>query len=204
MAKVNSESANMDKMRQHQLTKTKVTGDALKHEDGDLMVCTDLIDQSRSLCLNGSTDHAAILDVLRANPEDKALTSDVDPQLLLKIYFKEKVNLSSIVIRFNAPPTPGESDADEVYSKPQLIKIFTNLGDLDFGDIDSTEPACQRIVDSEAAEEVRIPCVGHKFQRLESLQVLVEEPQDAEASRSFINRLSIVGHQAESFHAHYA
>lgn len=203
MKGVSNEAVNTDKMRQHQMSKTMIQGDALKHEDGDLMVCTPLVDQSRTVCLNASTDHASILEVLAANPEDKALASDVDPQLLLKVVFREKVNLSSISVRFNKPPSR-DSESEEVYSKPRLIKIFTNQGDLDFGDIESSTPTAQIAVEGEADAEVRHMCVGHKFQRLESLQVLVEAAFDEEATRSFINRLSVVGHQAETFHAHYA
>merc|ERR550532_3543161 len=110
------------------------------------MVCTELIDQSRTAVLNGSSAHASLLEVLSANPEDKALASDVDPQLLLKVFFKEKVNLSGLTLRFNRPPPVGEED-EETYSKPRLVKVFVNMEDLDFGDVDSAEPRAQAVVE---------------------------------------------------------
>mmetsp|Transcript_62535 Transcript_62535/g.140720 ORF Transcript_62535/g.140720 Transcript_62535/m.140720 type:complete len:206 (-) Transcript_62535:73-690(-) len=204
MKGVSSESTNTDKMRQHQLSKTKVTGDNLKHEDVDLMVCTDLIDKSRTTVLNGSSTHATLLEVLDANPDDKALASDVDPQLLMKVFFKEKVNLSGVTLRFSRPPQrkEDEEEDEETYAKPRLVKIFVNMEDLDFGDVESAEPRAQMVVESEDDTEVKIVCIGHKFQRLESVQILVEEAQDPEA-RSFVNRVSIQGHQAQSYHAEY-
>jgi hypothetical protein len=202
MKGVNSESSNTDKMRQHQMTKAKVQGDSLRHEDVDLMVCTDVIDKAQTVALNALAEQAALLDILQANPEDKALASDVDPQLLLKVAFKEKVNLSSVVLRFNAPPAPGE-DEEETYAKPRCIKIFVNMRDLDFSDVEEASASAQHVVEAADAVEAKISCAGHKFQRLETLQILVEEAADPEATRTFINRVSIVGHQAESYHAQY-
>jgi len=204
MKGVNNEATNVDKMRQHQLTKAKVTNDSLRHEDVDLMVCTNLIDQSRTMALNGSSDHAPLIEVLAANPEDKALASDVDPQLLLKVFFKEKVNLSAVVLRFGRPPTnPEGEDESESYAKPRLVKLFVNNGDLDFGDVDSAEPGAQTVIADSEGTEARISCMGHKFQRIESLIIFVEEAADQEATRSFINRVSVIGHQAASYHSEY-
>merc|ERR1711920_47026 len=110
MRGVSNEVSNTDKMRQHQLTKTKVVGDAMRHEDIDLMVCTDIVDQTRTTVLNRCSDHATFLEVLDKNPDDKCLVSDVDPQLIMKVFFKEKVNLSSVTLRFGCPPSKGEDD----------------------------------------------------------------------------------------------
>merc|ERR1712136_85905 len=109
---------------------------------GDLMMCTDLVDTARTSVLNGSTDRATVLQVLGANPNDLALVSDVDPQLLVKVVFKEKVNISSISLRFNAPPRPSEDseDRDQTESKASIV--------------------------------------WHKFQRLDSMQLLVQEAFD--------------------------
>lgn len=202
MAKnVNSEGSNTDKMQAHQLSKCRVGGDAMRHEESDLMMSTDLIDQSRSIALNGCSDSASLVDVLTANPDDKALVSDVDPQLILKVFFKEKVNLSAVCLRFSSPPVQ-EGD-DETYSKPRLIKIYNNNENLDFGDLDSCPPASQTVLENEEETEIKISCVGHKFQRVQSLQILIEEALDSEATRTFLNRVSILGHQSESYHATY-
>merc|ERR1719162_1279545 len=160
------------------------------------MMCTDLIDKSRTGVLNGSSEHATLLDVLSANPDDKALASDVDPQLLLKVFFKEKVNVSAVLIRFNVPPKANEDD-EETYAKPRLIKLYCNKAEIDFGDVDELESGTQILV-QESETEVKLPCVGHKFQRLESLTIFVEEGMDPEAQRSFVNRVSVIGHAAQS------
>jgi len=203
MKGVNTESTNTDRMRQHQILKNRVAASTLAHEDVDLMMCTDLVDTARTSVLNGSTDRATVLQVLGANPNDLALVSDVDPQLLVKVVFKEKVNISSISLRFNAPPRPSEDseDADQTYSKPKLIKIFGNKEDLDFGDQDSIKPAAQIVVDDRDQTEAKASSVGHKFQRLDSMQLLVQEAFDDDADRTFINRLSLVGHQAPTYHS---
>ncbi|CAJ1368636.1 unnamed protein product [Effrenium voratum] len=185
-------------MRAHQM-KAKAT-DALRHEDVDLMVCTDLIDQSQTSVLNGCTSSASVLEVLAANPEDKALASDADPQMLIKVVFKEKINLSSVSVRFPTAP----KDEEETYSKPRLLKLFCNHEDLDFSDVEEMPASAQFIVTDPEATEARISCIGHKFQRLSSLQLLVEESMDPEASRSYVNRISLCGHKAQSYHAEYA
>jgi len=205
MKGVSNESTNTDKMRQHQLTKTRVSSDSLRHEDVDLMVCTDLIDQTRTEALNSSSENATLLEVLSANPEDKALASDVDQQLLLKVIFKEKVNISAVSLRFNRPPIPteGEDEDMETYAKPRLVKIFVNKQDILFNDVEEYEPAAKVVIEGEDDLEARITCVGHRFQRLDSLIIFVEEAADPEAERSFVNRVSVIGHQAQSYHAEY-
>merc|ERR550514_1929786 len=106
MAKVNSEGTNTDMMRAHQMKKKQSVPDPLKHVDVDLMVCTDLVDRKKTCALNASSENAGILEVLDANPEDRALVSDVDPQLILKVFFKEKVSITSVVVRFGKAPDP--------------------------------------------------------------------------------------------------
>lgn len=124
------------------------------------MVCTDLIDQSQTSVLNGSVSHASVLEVLAANPEDKAMASDADPQMLVKVVFKEKINLASVCVRFPTPP----KDEDETYSKPRLLKLFCNHEDLDFSDIEEIPASAKCIVEDGDATEAKITCIGHKFQ----------------------------------------
>eukprot|EP00931_Biecheleriopsis_adriatica_P071156 TRINITY_DN4500_c0_g2_i1.p1 TRINITY_DN4500_c0_g2~~TRINITY_DN4500_c0_g2_i1.p1 ORF type:complete len:199 (+),score=29.92 TRINITY_DN4500_c0_g2_i1:67-663(+) len=197
MKGVSSESTNTDKMRAHAL-KAKV-GDGMRHEDVDLFVCTDLVDQAQTTVLNGSSSHAGILEVLAANPDDKAMASDADPQLILKVVFKEKVNLTSVSVRFPKPP----ADDEETYAKPRLVKLFCNHEDLDFGDIEEIPPTLSVTVEDPDATEAKVTCIGHKFQRLSSVQILIEEAMDPEASRCYLNRVCITGHQAQSYHAEY-
>mmetsp|Transcript_44806 Transcript_44806/g.115963 ORF Transcript_44806/g.115963 Transcript_44806/m.115963 type:complete len:205 (+) Transcript_44806:126-740(+) len=203
MKGVSNESSNTDKMRQHQLRQAKQSSDAARHEDVDLMVCTDLIDESRSMSLNGSSGYAQLVEVLAANPEDKAMVSDVDQEMMLKIFFKEKVNLSSVVLRFSRPPKAAEGEEEIEACKPRLVKLYCNRGDMDFGDTADIEPSGMTVVEDSEATEAKITCLGHRFQRLESLVVFIEEGSDPEATCTYINRLSIVGHQAQSYHSEY-
>eukprot|EP00435_Cladocopium_sp_Y103_P067850 s558_g30.t1 len=103
----------------------------------------------------------------------------------------EKINLASVCVRFPTPP----KDEDETYSKPRLLKLFCNHEDLDFSDIEEIPASAKCILEDEDATEAKITCIGHKFQRLSSLQLLVEESMDPEATRSFVNRISLVGHK---------
>jgi len=175
MEGVNTEASNTEKMRAHQMSKVKANVDPTRHEDVDLMMCTDLIDEKRTNVLNASSERASILEVLAANPDDKALVSDVDPQMLIKVFFKEKVNISAVSLRFSAPPKDMD-DSDETYAKPRVLQLFPNMGDMDFGDIESgaMQPASSKEVAGDTETEVRIPCVGHKYQRLESLEVFID------------------------------
>lgn len=195
-----SEAENTDKMRQHQMMRKQVAGSTMKHEDVDLMVCTDLIDKSsRTSVLNAADGYCTLLEVLAANPDEKALVSDVDPQILMKVNFKEKANLSQIIVRFAAAPKLKDEDADEVVSKPRLIKVFANMDELDFGDVEDTGATATQVIEDPNAVEMKLACIGHKFQRLQSVQILIDEAQDAEATRTFINRVQIIGHQAPTY-----
>lgn len=182
------------------MTKKREVADGTRHEDQDLMVCTDLIDTARSAVLNGCSEHASLSEVLSANPDDKALTSDADAQLLVKVIFKERTNISSVQLRFDKPPS---EDGDTTYAKPRIVRVFTNKEDLDFGDAEEVEPAAQTEISDASATEASITCVGHKFQRLESLQIFIMEAADPEADKSFLNRIRIMGHKAADYHAHY-
>eukprot|EP00928_Gymnodinium_smaydae_P082514 TRINITY_DN65853_c0_g1_i1.p1 TRINITY_DN65853_c0_g1~~TRINITY_DN65853_c0_g1_i1.p1 ORF type:complete len:236 (+),score=52.72 TRINITY_DN65853_c0_g1_i1:95-709(+) len=203
MKGVNSEGSNTEKMQQHQMMK-KARGGAtsLKHEDVDLMVCTDLIDRVRTCALNASSDNASVLDVLDANPDDRPLTSDIDQQIIVKVFFKEKVNLANVLLRFNKPLEDKEDE--ELYRKPRLVKLFGNKDDFDFQDIDDAAPAAQAVIEDKDATEVTIPCLGGRFQRLSSLQILIEEvdnPNDesSDVLRSYLNRIRVNGHKNETY-----
>lgn len=199
-----SESENTDKMRQHQMMKTKVVQNAMKHEDVDIFNCSDLVDKSaRTSGLNVLDGYGTLFEIMGPNTDGKALISDVDPQLLIKVNFKEKVNVTSISFKFGTPPELKEEDADQPVAKPRLIKCFTNMDELDFGDAEEMTASAQWTLADASATEAKIVCVGHKFQRLQSLQVFIDEANDEDALRTFINQITLTGHQAASYHAEY-
>merc|ERR1712039_918724 len=96
---------------------------------------------------------------------------------------------------------PGCDEDDETYAVPRLVKLFVNMGDVDFTDIDDADPSQQYTNEKDGETEAVISCKGHKFQRLESLQIFIQEAMCEEATRTFVNRVSVVGHQAQSYHA---
>ena len=62
--------------------------------------------------MNGKTDEgfATVEKLLIPSSENPIVASDVDPQLLIKVAFKEKVNLTAITFRCDTRP---EQDEDE-------------------------------------------------------------------------------------------
>mmetsp|Transcript_97959 Transcript_97959/g.204337 ORF Transcript_97959/g.204337 Transcript_97959/m.204337 type:complete len:207 (-) Transcript_97959:279-899(-) len=199
-----NESANTDVMRQHQLRKANLSAPQ-RMEAVDLMMCTDLIDRARCEALNSDHEQATMLEILQANPSDKVLVSDGDSQLLLKIFFKERVDITRIKLRFDKHPEVKEGD-DVVYGKPNVIKFYADKGDMTFDDCEACKPADEYRASDENTPEVERTCAGRYFRRLESLVVFVESAFGSEEDdqvKSFINRLSIIGHQAIDYHAVY-
>jgi len=74
---------------------------------------------------------------------------------------------------------------------------------MEFSDCDQIEAAAQAVIEGDDEVEAKVICLGHRFQRLDSLVIFVEEAFTTEALRSYINRLSIIGHQAQDYHAVY-
>lgn len=87
--------------------------------------------------MNIQTDRAALSDIiLQQNPQHWCMVSDADPQLLMRIVFKDPTTVTAVSIRATTPP-----DGTEGCSAPEEILFYANRDDLDFDDIDAIQPA---------------------------------------------------------------
>ncbi|EER19996.1 conserved hypothetical protein, partial [Perkinsus marinus ATCC 50983] len=119
---VNTEASNTSVMRQHNLKKQKVCESALEHKEVDLSCdSSGLLDMRISTVLNANPAFGSLVDILAPNT-DKAVVSDADEQLLIKLTFRELVHVKSIVIGADHPPQSGEDDEDDAYSAPMAVK----------------------------------------------------------------------------------
>ncbi|EER19545.1 conserved hypothetical protein [Perkinsus marinus ATCC 50983] len=134
---VNTEASNTSVMRQHNLKKQKVCESALEHKEVDLSCDgSGLLDMRISTVLNANPAFGSLVDILAPNT-DKAVVSDADEQLLIKLTFRELVHVKSIVIGADHPPQSGEDDEDDAYSAPMAVKVYANQPAMDFNDIES-------------------------------------------------------------------
>mmetsp|Transcript_131102 Transcript_131102/g.298462 ORF Transcript_131102/g.298462 Transcript_131102/m.298462 type:complete len:193 (+) Transcript_131102:480-1058(+) len=187
---VDQEGSNTQMMRQANMRKKGGhLADPTRHDDSDLLG-TGMVDLRQSSCLNSNAEPkwAQLNQVMQPNTEDLALISDADEQLIFKIVFKEKVNLSEILIRADKAP----ESADDECSAPKLVKVFSNKDDLDFGDVGDETPAS--IIEMVVGEH-RTRLVGARYQRVSSVQIFVEANQ-GDTPLTFLNRLSVIGHRA--------
>eukprot|EP00392_Amoebophrya_sp_AT5.2_P013642 g13771.t1 len=187
MAKVNKESGATDSMFAHQLKKNLQQKDSLKTVEVELgaeeLSGKKVFDFRQSVCLNGlnymnsptptTTDDGSggsssggdstLEPVLVPQESGKSvLVSDADAQLLLKVTFRDKVNLTGLSIRCDPVVVEEESeskkpedytqpkafrekfrDADSVHAEvapPSKIRIYVNQEGLDFSDLDDYKP----------------------------------------------------------------
>ncbi|CEM33379.1 unnamed protein product [Vitrella brassicaformis CCMP3155] len=210
MARTNNEATNTEKMRQHQLMKRMSAKPSGVHEEMDLAVCSDVIGFEQTLALNASSKFAKIREILEANPTDKSLVSDVDRQLILKISFKNPVTLTFISFRADVPPKPnpdtagdggGGGDDDDI-SPPSIIRIYSNKEDMDFDEVDRLEPSQTFELSKEQLSGQRLVLRGSRFQRCSSIQIFVED-NHGDTEQTFLNRVSLIGRSADSYHSSY-
>lgn len=199
MAKVGKEGSNTEKMVKHQLLKKQHHSETFKHEEVDLIIASDLLDLNITELYNAA-EGCTIAGFLQCphfeTPCDRrTLVSDTDNQLLIKLKFKQKVTVNSIILKCDTPP---ESEEEE-YAPPGLIKIYCNHESLDFGDLDNTTP----ILVSNALESGKVALPSSKSQRVDTLYIFVAEGNPPEAPFTFINQLQVMGYQTPDYHASY-
>ncbi|CAD7943730.1 unnamed protein product [Amoebophrya sp. A25] len=172
MAKVNKEGGNTDAMFAHQLKKAGQQPDTTKKIELDLGA-EELAGHSVfnfQLCeaLNSDSSRANCRQILVPQEDSIAMVSDTDAQMLLKIHFREKVNLTKLVFRCDERPNlladelgaecalggmgllgeeqeEDEEDLDPECScqPPGKVRIFANQDELDFQDLDFYKPAVE-------------------------------------------------------------
>ena len=152
-----------------------------------------------------SLTHAALLSRLSVQSiitGTGALRSDasVDPQLLIKLSFREPVKLRGFKLLSTATTAStasasvqSENPDGHTESAPRTLKLFVNAPNLSFADADSTA-ATETIVlqagDVGGEREVKLKFV--KYQNVTGLTVLVEDNVD-DSDVTVINRLDLIG-----------
>lgn len=154
-------------------------------EETDLIMCTTTVDLRGSVAMNARTEYADLSAILLANPQDKALVSDVDEQLLLKLEFTDPVTITSIAFRAETCP-------EESCSGPRIVKCYANHPDLDFDDTEALIPGQVIILTEDQLHGSKVCLKGSKFSRCHSAQFFVEKNQK-DCERTFLNRLSLWG-----------
>jgi len=208
MASVSKEGNNTDKMVNHQLLKKRVHNDSMKHEEVDLVLATDLLDPRKTEVYNANPNYCSNAEFFQScsfgeevGPSGgKTVVSDTDNQLLIKYFFKERVNLSAVKFHFSKKPEPAADETEDSYAPPGLIKLYVNHDSLDFTDLESVDPiyTCNEVEDEKL---LKVP--AHKSQRIETLYIFIEEGNPAEALYSFVNQIELLGYPSADYHAHY-
>jgi 5'-3' exonuclease len=128
------------------------------------------IDIGNSECLNSKSDlnRFLMLSSVAANnfTSKYEFTSNIDQQLLLKLSFKQPLNLCSVLLR-----------GKDLSSGPGIVKLFTNNRTLDFTNVDDV-PCAQEINVYELATKangsyIEVPLKLAKFQNVYHLSIYV-------------------------------
>eukprot|EP01057_Protomagalhaensia_wolfi_P002780 Protomagalhaensia_wolfi_Nauph_80__2779@NODE_289_length_2904_cov_262_861431_g216_i0_p2_GENE_NODE_289_length_2904_cov_262_861431_g216_i0NODE_289_length_2904_cov_262_861431_g216_i0_p2_ORF_typecomplete_len196_score23_70PITH/PF06201_13/1_1e27_NODE_289_length_2904_cov_262_861431_g216_i033620 len=181
---INREAANTRRMREHQLSKRPES--TVAHEEVDLGVATSVIDYTTSTALNARPDIGNVRDVTQGT--GKALVSDADEQLILKIMFKDPCTVTAVIVRADSPPDQ-EGGSSEPISGPKNIKFYSNREDLDFWEVQDIPAAQSTQID---AGEAKVVLKGNKFQRVNSIQIFAADNQ-GDTPLTYINQLSLRG-----------
>lgn len=233
MAKVNSEGTNTEMMRRHAMNKKQV--DTTKCVEVELGVEQSaghkIFDFRLTNCLNakyvdeklepnltlaadkGRKYITSVEDILVPQDANPILVSDADSQLLLKIHFNEKVNISAISFRCDAKPTEDEiksclqdeDNSPEDFQPPQNVRFYVNHDQLDFSDIDDYKATEIKTLDlniEEGRTIERCAMSGPKWTRVSTLQILVVDANE-DAPYTFLNHVGITGQIMTDYHTSY-
>ena len=128
--------------------------------------------------------------------------SSVDPQLLLKLSFREPIKLRGLKLLSTAHSAASTSASASVQSEnpdgntesaPKTLKLYVNSPNLSFADTDSTPPTESIVLarDEVGGErEVKVKFV--KYQNVTGLTILVEDNME-DSEVTVINRLDLIG-----------
>eukprot|EP00919_Chromeraceae_sp_WS-2016_P020898 GHVR01049590.1.p1 GENE.GHVR01049590.1~~GHVR01049590.1.p1 ORF type:complete len:202 (+),score=27.73 GHVR01049590.1:49-654(+) len=199
---INTDGSNTRFMQQHMMKKGPIKS-SLTHAEVDLGACTDSVEYSQSAALNSNSAFGSLADILKANPDDKFLLSDVDQQLLLNVVFREPVTLTHILFRFNSGPRQGvESESEFVDSSgPKDVRIFSNNEQIDFQEAEDSQSPHRITLDENASTDgERHVLPGAKFHRLRSLQIFIAANQ-TNTPWTYLNRIGLIGHMTQTYHS---
>ena len=129
--------------------------------------------------------------------------ASVDPQLLIKLSFREPIKLRGFKLLSTAAAAASSTAASasvqsenpdgNTESAPKTVKLFVNSPNLSFADTDSTPPTECVVLAGEdvgGVREVKVKFV--RYQNVTGLTVLVEDNMD-DAEVTVIHRLELIG-----------
>eukprot|EP01027_Heterolobosea_sp_BB2_P003483 GEZU01005278.1.p1 GENE.GEZU01005278.1~~GEZU01005278.1.p1 ORF type:complete len:210 (+),score=48.03 GEZU01005278.1:91-630(+) len=145
----------------------------------------EYIDRTQSECLNADQQHGLNNALIQPN-EDLQLWSDTDPQLLIKLAFKENVKIHSIMIS-------GPSG-----NAPRKIKLFTDRPNIGFSEATDEAPKQElTLTEEDTSSGKQIPLNFVKFQNVTHLTIFIEDNQgDEEVTK--VSRLIVYGQKRET------
>jgi hypothetical protein len=200
---VNNEQLNTQKMLEHNQAKERVYSGSLQRKLADLINREgggSNIDVRESSILNAQDyciDQLKKLFGPSAN-ENVWIESDVDPQLLIKVKFIEKVDCNQIV--FNRPRIVSD---DQETSFARNVKIFVNRPTIDFSDVSDQIPAEQIELPFEYNDDGRfvVSLLGTKFGRISSIEIFVED--NFGTDKTVLGRIELRGFMTPTYHVEY-
>ncbi|TGZ78879.1 DUF1000-domain-containing protein [Ascodesmis nigricans] len=189
-----------------------------KPPPGNFVNLTDHIEKTHLDIMNANSDFGSIRTLLEPAapstlstssdtpsppPNDHKkdwVESDTDEQLMLFLPFQTAVKLHSIHITSLPPSASNEDDDDEedLPSRPQTLKIFTNTNQiLSFDDADSREPT-QTITfqpsDWDPATHTAVINTRFvKFQNCSSVTIFIVDVEREGAEKCRVDRVRLVG-----------
>ncbi|GIX64985.1 PITH domain protein [Babesia caballi] len=152
----------------------------------NLALVVRCLDYSTSTALNAMDGYGQLSEVLLPTAVDSPpMVSDVDEQLILKLFFIEPVNIAYIVLQCDEPPDDVEASA------PKTLHLYVNRPEFDFIEADTVIPH-QKIVLDEATMHQKHPLKATKFDRVRSLHVFVVDNLEG-VEHTYLNRLTLYG-----------
>lgn len=138
-------------------------------------------------CLNQNEDFPAKNVFAKT---DSVLKSDVDPQLLIKIQFRQPVKISGF--RFHGV---------DVESIPTEVKVFVNRPNIGFSEAEDTPTTQDLLLDAEQCNltsktGVIVPVKFVKFQCVNDLEIFISENAGADVTQ--LRFLEILGTTCEA------
>jgi PITH domain len=178
---VNQEGSNLQIMQQHAMKALK-HADSMTHERVNLLA-SDLFDLKKSCCLNCTESTIAY-----------PIISESDDQILIKLFFKEKVSVENVKFTFLVP------DMSEMV--PTEMRFYGGKDGLDFTDVEDATPGLVWVQKSPKHEaNLVIQLGGSKFSKITSLQIFIVK--SAGGQQSTIESMEINGFPVTSYHVEY-
>ncbi|SJK86721.1 hypothetical protein BMR1_03g04805 [Babesia microti strain RI] len=187
MAKVGNEAINTEKMRKHQLMKYLQQKEHTPREPIDICRETNGVDLVQSTILNASPSYGSLEHVLvNSLSSASAVVSDVDHQMIVKIFFKQPTKVFALTINSQMPPDIADC------LPPKIIQVYGDLPEFDFSEVDNTPIGDQTIITDKNLID-RATLKGSKFQRVTSLILFIQENL-GKAKLTFINNIVVWGY----------